>query len=80
MIYDRLFLRERKRNIPRVSNGRPWVRARFDAVEIPLNRMKKSRNARKNPLLLPVAIGKIPADQVAILPFYLKPEGGGRFN
>jgi hypothetical protein len=42
--------------------------------------MKKSRNARKNPLLLPVAIGKIPADQVAILPFYLKPEGAGRFN
>jgi hypothetical protein len=42
--------RERKRNNPRVSSGRRCVRARFDAVEMPLKRMKKSRNARKKPL------------------------------
>jgi hypothetical protein len=46
----------RKRKRPRVSSGRPWVRARFEAVEIPLNRMKKSRKARKKPLLSPLAI------------------------
>ncbi|HEX4030789.1 MAG TPA: hypothetical protein VHX20_10530 [Terracidiphilus sp.] len=32
--------------MPLVLTGRPWVRARFDAVEIPLNRTKKSTNAR----------------------------------
>jgi hypothetical protein len=38
---------DRKRNNPRVRSGLPCVRSRFEAVETPLNRTKKSRNARK---------------------------------
>jgi hypothetical protein len=49
-------LPERKRNKPRVSSGLPCVRARFEAVETPLNRMKKSKKARQKPFLLPVTI------------------------
>ena len=36
----------RKRKKPRVRRGRPWVRFRFDAVEMPLNRTRKSMKAR----------------------------------
>jgi hypothetical protein len=36
--------------IPLFSRRRPWVRAKFEAVEIPLKRMKKSKNARQKPL------------------------------
>jgi hypothetical protein len=46
----------RKRNGPILRGGRPCVRARFDAVEIPLNRIKKSRNALKKFLFAPSAI------------------------
>jgi hypothetical protein len=37
----------RNRNSPRPSTGVLRVRDRFDAVETPLKRIKKSRNARK---------------------------------
>ena len=49
----RLFLspKLRKRKMPRVRSARPWVRARFDAVEMPLNKIKKSKNARMWALL-----------------------------
>jgi hypothetical protein len=33
--------------MPRLSKRLPCVRARFEAVEIPLKRIKKSRNVRK---------------------------------
>lgn len=39
----------RKRNKPRPRTGVLRVRERFEAVEIPLKRTKKSRNARKKP-------------------------------
>jgi len=42
-----LFSFLRNRNRPRLLTGRPWVRVRFDEVEIPLKRMKKSKNARR---------------------------------
>lgn len=51
-----LLLPVRKRNRPRVSSGLPCVRARFDAVEMPLNRIKKSMKARMKPFLLSVTI------------------------
>lgn len=44
--------------MPRVRSGRPCVRARLDAVETPLNKMKKSRNALTKPFLLLTAIRK----------------------
>ncbi len=37
----------RYRKIPRFFGGRRWVRAKLEAVEIPLKRTKKSKNARK---------------------------------
>jgi len=48
----------RNRKMPRVRSARPCVRARFEAVEMPLNRMKKSRNAWKKPLCVLLTIGK----------------------
>ncbi len=48
------------RKIPRVSNARPCVRARLEAVEMPLNRMKKSRNALTKPFLFSAAIAEEP--------------------
>src|ERR1039458_4453709 len=45
-------LARRKRKMPRVRSGRPCVRARLDAVETPLNRTKKSRNALTKPFRL----------------------------
>ena len=53
---DYLPLPERKMNRPRMSKGRPCVRARFDGVEMPLKRMKKSKNARQKPFLISAAI------------------------
>jgi hypothetical protein len=49
-----LLFGERKRKRPRFFTGRPWVRERFDAVETPKNRMKKSRKAWRE-LFLSVA-------------------------
>jgi len=49
---DQTRWRRRKRNIPRVFRGRPCVRSRFDAVEIPLKRTKKSKNALQKLLLV----------------------------
>ena len=46
--------------MPREPSLRPCVRARFDAVETPLKRMKKSRNALKKPLFPLFAIGEEP--------------------
>lgn len=48
----------RIRKMPRVRSFRPCVRARFDAVEMPLNKIKKSRNARKKPFSILLPIGK----------------------
>ena len=41
----------RKRNSPRRRTGLPCVRDRFDAVEIPLKRTRKSQKARRIPFL-----------------------------
>jgi hypothetical protein len=57
----------RKRKTPRVSNERPWVRARFEAVEMPLKRMKKSRNALQR---LPIFWAAIASTSVE-MPFVL---------
>jgi hypothetical protein len=44
-----------------VRTGRRWVRERFDAVEIPLNRTKKSRKARNNCLGLVFLMEELPS-------------------
>jgi hypothetical protein len=50
IVYLGVRLRNRKK--PRRRTGRVCVRERFEAVDTPLKRMKKSRNARKRPFLL----------------------------
>lgn len=49
---------ERKRNRPRLRTGFLRVRDRFRAVEMPLNRTKKSQNARIRSLKLLSSMGK----------------------
>src|ERR1017187_4988072 len=46
----------RNKNNPRLRTWRPWVRERFDEVEIPLNRTKKSQNFFSKPLFTSSAI------------------------
>ena len=46
----------RNRNSPRRRTGLPCVRDRFDAVEIPLKRTRKSQKARRIPFLSPISI------------------------
>ena len=48
----------RKRKSPRPRTGRGWVRERFEAVEMPLKRTKKSQNARNGPFFFSVGMGK----------------------
>ena len=52
----------RKRKSPLVRSVRPCVRAKFEAVEMPLKRTKKSQNALKKPLLFSEDMGKNLAD------------------
>jgi hypothetical protein len=51
--------RERNKKIPLVKSFRPWVRARLDAVEIPLNRIKKSKKARNKSFRLVFVIFRV---------------------
>jgi hypothetical protein len=48
------------RNIPRYRTGRLCVRVRFEAVEMPLKRTKKSQNAFRKPFLFSSAMEKLP--------------------
>ena len=50
------FLLLRKRKSPRLCTGSGRVRDRFEAVEIPLKRTKKSQNARRKFFLPPTVI------------------------
>jgi len=50
------FAFRRIKNNPRCPSGRPCVRSKFEAVEIPLNKTKKSQNALSGPFLSSVAM------------------------
>ncbi len=53
--------------MPRVRSGRPWLRARLDAVEMPLKRIKKSKNARMWTLLFDRDMGRRPSRKCKLL-------------
>jgi hypothetical protein len=55
---DSLLANLRKRKSPRLLTGRGWVRERLEAVEMPLNRTKKSQKARKRFVLFLAVMGK----------------------
>ena len=57
----------RKRKSPRVCTGSGRVRDRFEAVEIPLKRTKKSQNARRKFFLLPAVIWNKPRKRAVSL-------------
>src|SRR5579864_343441 len=70
-----LSFRDRKRKSPRARIGRPCVRESADAVETPLNKVKKSKNALKLFSIRLRSMGKPSPPSTRLLPDWIEEAG-----